>query len=191
MQKLNLFPQWRKKSLGQDHQFRWNSRCVNCYSFDRYAWQLLLNLYGTQMTYSILHCTTSHSAIASMNWKRKINSWQSSILLILCLCSYVITYELSSSNRSWEWGIWHLINLLSILNNLVHLYMQVPMFTASGLRVRFLKVSILTYWPSHFYMHNLIRHGLIKFSVCAGVGEEWVQHRWVGSLYYKSRIIWS
>lgn len=60
------------------------------------------------------------------------------------------------------------------------------MFTASGLRVRFLKVRFGSFMFSEFGCGNA--HGVDRV-IYAGVGEEWLQHSRVGSLYYESWFI--
>ena len=61
------------------------------------------------------------------------------------------------------------------------------MFTASGLRVRFLKVCAPSVGLKPFSIWDGKSHSVIHFP---GLGEEWLQHCWVGSLHHESWFIW-
>ena len=61
------------------------------------------------------------------------------------------------------------------------------MFTASGLRVRFLKVCAPSVGLKPFSIWDGKSHSVIHFP---GLGEEWLQHCWVGSLHHERWFIW-
>lgn len=61
------------------------------------------------------------------------------------------------------------------------------MFTASGLRVRFLKVCVPSVGLKPRSIWDGKSHSVINFP---GLGEEWLQHCWVGSLHHESWFIW-
>ena len=61
------------------------------------------------------------------------------------------------------------------------------MFTAYGLRVWFLKVCAPSVGLKPFSIWDGKSHSVIHFP---GLGEEWLQHCWVGSLHHESWFIW-
>lgn len=80
-----------------------------------------------------------------------------------------------------EFGLIVLSFLCVCVTSLLHFMWQVPMFTASGLRVRFLKVVFVF---QNDIFKNLLQAPFNFDPLLAGVGKEWVQHCWMGSLHY-------